>query len=59
MILYSDKYQQNEIEYLSDEFCKAGIYQIWKKKFTSKSVSILWIVLESKTKIRQNWKEWR
>lgn len=59
MILYSDKHRQNEIEYLRDEFCKLGIYNEWKKKFYSKSVSILWIVLEAKTDIKQDWSEWR
>jgi hypothetical protein len=59
MILYSDKYKQNEIEYLSDEFCKLGIYHEWKKQFNSKSVKILWIVLEKKTDIKQDWSEWR
>lgn len=59
MILYSDKYQQNEIEYLRDEFCKLGIYHEWKKKFNSKSANILWIILESKTDIKQDYSEWR
>ena len=59
MILYSEKYRQNEIEYLRDEFCKLGIYQKWKKQFNSKSVSILWIVLENKSEVKQIWSEWK
>jgi hypothetical protein len=59
MILYSEKYRQNEIEYLRDEFCKLGIYHEWKKQFNNKSASILWIVLENKLDIKQIWSEWK
>tara|TARA_R110002020_G_scaffold189006_1_gene387911 strand:+ start:1289 stop:1474 length:186 start_codon:yes stop_codon:yes gene_type:complete len=58
-ILYSQKQQKNEIEYLTDEFCKLGIYEEYKRQFSNRSVSVLWIVLERKTDIKQDWAEWK
>jgi hypothetical protein len=59
MILYSDKYKKTELEYLKEKFIELGIYKKWRKTFYNKSISVLWIVLESVSDIKQDWKEWR